>query len=144
MSLSAVHALRDQLLAHGIQPTAQRIAVGAVLLGSDRHPSADQVFEAVNTEIPMVSRATIYNTLKLFVERGLCRALTLQEGHVVYDPNMAPHHHLVDEASGRIYDLPWDALEVTLNNPIDGFDVTSVEVVVRANRRGEPTSTRDA
>ena len=135
---------REQLLARDIQPTAQRIAVAAVLLGSDRHPSADEVFEAVNEEIAMVSRATIYNTLNLFVERGLCRALTLQEGHVVYDPNMSPHHHLVDEASGRIYDLPWGTLEVTLNNPIDGFDVTSVEVVVRANRREDPTSQRGA
>ena len=57
------------------------------------------------------------------------------EGRIVYDPNMAPHHHLVDEDSGRIYDLPWDALELTLNTPIDGFDVTTMEVVVRANPR---------
>ena len=131
------------LTAHAIQPTAQRIALAEVVLHSTQHPSADEVFEAVNTDHLTVSRATVYNTLKLFVDKGLCRALTLREGRVVYDPNMAPHHHLVDEDSGRIYDLPADAVKVTLNTPIDGFDVTTMEVVVRANRRDTATSGRD-
>ncbi len=113
------------------------------MLYTTDHPSADEVFEAVNAKHPAVSRATIYNTLKLFVDKGLCRTLTLREGRIVYDPNMASHHHLVDEDSGRIYDLPWDALQVTLNTPIDGFDVTTMEVVVRANRRDTATSGRD-
>jgi len=136
--------IRAQLKAYAIQPTAQRLAIAATVLHTDRHPSADEVFETVNRELPTVSRATVYNTLNLFVEKGLCRTLTLREGRIVYDPNMAPHHHLLDEESGRIYDLPWDALEVTLNTPIEGFDVTTMEVVVRANRRGGGMLRRDA
>ena len=132
--------LRPTLERHGVQPTSQRLAVAGVVLHSTEHPSADEVFEAVNAENPTVSRATIYNTLKLFVDKGLCRTLTLREGRIVYDPNMAPHHHLLDEESGRIYDLPWDAVQVTLNTPIDGFDVTTMEVVVRAN----PSSAKPA
>ena len=136
-------AIRAQLESYAIQPTAQRLAIAAIVLHTERHPSADEIFETVNQELPTVSRATVYNTLNLFVDKGLCRTLTLREGRVVYDPNMAPHHHLLDEESGRIYDLPWGALEVTLHTPIDGFDVTAMEVVVRANRRDDPTSRRD-
>ena len=144
-SLNAVDQhIRAQLKAYAIQPTAQRLAIAATVLHTDRHPSADEVFETVNREFPTVSRATVYNTLNLFVEKGLCRTLTLREGRIVYDPNMAPHHHLLDEESGRIYDLPWDALEVTLNTPIEGFDVTTMEVVVRANRRNDGMLRRDA
>ena len=127
--------LSRELQRYDITPTAQRLAVASVILQTDRHPSADEIFTAVNGSHPRVSKATIYNTLNLFVDKGLCRALTLREGRVVYDPNMAPHHHLVDETSGRIYDLPENSLSVTLHTPIEGFDVTTMEVVVRANPR---------
>lgn len=127
--------LRKHLQNHQITPTAQRLAIASVVLSTDLHPSADEVFSAVNDAHPRVSKATVYNTLNLFVERGLCRALTLREGRVVYDPNMTPHHHLVDEESGRIYDLPCDALSVMLHEPLEGFDVTTMEVVVRATKR---------
>ena len=136
--------LESTLQEHGIQVTAQRLSIAGVVLTTDEHPSADEVFETVNRLNPSVSRATIYNTLNLFVEKGLCRALTLREGRVVYDPNMAPHHHLVEEQSGRIFDLPWDAVEVTLTAPITGFDVTAMEVVVRANRCSETMTPQDA
>jgi Fe2+ or Zn2+ uptake regulation protein len=123
------------LRAHGIQPTGQRIAIANMVLGSTRHPSADEVMDAVNMDGEKVSRATVYNTLNTMVERGLCRALVLTEGHVVYDPNMERHHHLVDEDSGLIYDLPWEALEVKVNQPMEGFEVEQLEVVVRGRRR---------
>ena len=139
ISLNAVIELQNKLKEHGVQPTAQRIAIANVVLTSDQHPSADEVFEAVNKQEPIVSRATVYNTLNLFADKGLCRALAIKEGHTVYDPHMEPHHHLIDEVDGQVYDLPLDALQVTLNEPIDGFDVTSMEVVVRAHRRSEKT-----
>ena len=127
-------AIHTRLADHEIQPTAQRVAIADVVLTSTQHPSADDVLAAVNSKHPTVSRATVYNTLNLFVERGLCRALVLKEGHTVYDPHLAPHHHLVDEESGTVYDLPFDAVDVTLNTPIDGFDVDQIEVVIRGRK----------
>jgi len=126
--------LRKVLESSGIQATPQRVAIAEVVLDSDRHPSADQVLEKVFENGTNVSRATVFNTLNTFVEHGLCRALVLTEGHVVYDPKMERHHHLVDEDSGRIYDLPWDAVEVKVNRPVEGFDVEQLEVVVRGRR----------
>lgn len=54
---------------YGIQPSAQRVAVAEYVLATDEHPSADQVFAKVSSNFPMISRATIYNTLNLFVEK---------------------------------------------------------------------------
>ena len=60
----------------------------------------------------MVSRATVYNTLKLFVERGLLRQLVLTEGRLAFDANTDKRHHIIDESTGKIYDLPWDHVTV--------------------------------
>ena len=60
----------------------------------------------------MVSRATVYNTLKLFVERGLLRQLVLTEGRLVFDANTDKRHHIIDESTGKIRDLPRDHVTV--------------------------------
>ncbi len=114
----------------GIQPSAQRVAVGAYVLDTLDHPSADQVFAHVRRGFPMLSRATVYNTLNLFVANGLLRALVVAEGKILFDPNMEPHHHFIDESSGAIVDVPWGALEVRQTGTLP-FDVRDVQLVLR-------------
>jgi Fe2+ or Zn2+ uptake regulation protein len=119
----------------GVQPSAQRVAVAEYVLYTEDHPSADQVFDKVTRKFPMLSRATVYNTLNLFVEKGLLRELALAEGRVVFDPNIARHHHFIDDESGAILDVPWDAIRVS--NPssaLEGFEVREYQVVVRGRR----------
>jgi Fe2+ or Zn2+ uptake regulation protein len=128
--------LSQTLLDHGIQPSAQRLAVAAYVFFTEDHPTADQVWVRVRETFPMLSRATVYNTLNLFVEKGLLQQLVLAEGSVVFDPKVEPHHHFMDEDSGRIYDIPWDTLEVKNVDRLRGFDVQSYQVVLRGRRRG--------
>ena len=125
---------------HGIQPSAQRVAVAEYVLRTDQHPSADQVFARVKKTFPMLSRATVYNTLNLFVEKGLLRELVLAEGRVVFDPKTDAHHHFIDEGTGTIHDIPWDAVKVSKIDRLEGFDVHEYQVVIkgrRTSRRGE-------
>ncbi len=123
------------LKAHGIQPSAQRLAVARYVLHTSQHPSADEVFSRVRRGLPTLSRATVYNTLNLFVGRGLILQHSLKEGHVVFDPNLSRHHHLIDADSGEIHDLPWDAFEVSGVERIEGFDVEDFQLVLRGRRR---------
>jgi Fur family iron response transcriptional regulator len=120
---------------HGIQPSAQRVAVGRYVLQSDEHPSADRVFQRVTAAFPMISRATVYNTLNLFVKKGLLHELVLAEGRSVFDPNVEKHHHFIDDESGAIADLPWDALEVKKVEKLRGIDVREYQVVVRGKKK---------
>jgi Fur family iron response transcriptional regulator len=83
----------------------------------------------------MISRATVYNTLNLFVGKGLLQRFHVGEGRVVYDPDLSPHHHLIDEDTGVVHDIPWEALEIPLNNSVDGFEVTDCQVVMRGRRK---------
>jgi Fe2+ or Zn2+ uptake regulation protein len=126
--------LESQLRAHGIQPSAQRVAIARYVLATDDHPSADQVWERVRRDLPVVSRATVYNTLNLFVDKGLLRELVLAEGKVVFDPKVERHHHFIDEQTGRIHDVPWDALSVARVDELSGFEVHEYQVVLRGRR----------
>ncbi|MBK8097512.1 MAG: transcriptional repressor [Planctomycetes bacterium] len=119
-----------------VRPSAQRVAIASYVLATEDHPSADQVWHAVKQDFPMVSRATVYNTLELFVEKGLLRELVLAEGRIVYDPKVEPHHHFVDDDTGRIQDIPWTALRVGRIDELTEFDVREYQVVVRGTRKG--------
>jgi len=131
MRTNSVEALRE----HGIQPSAQRVAVADYVLHTDEHPSADQVFAKVRKTFPMLSRATVYNTLNLFVEKHLLRELVLAEGRVVFDPKTDAHHHFIDESTGRIHDIPWQAVKVSQIDRLKGFEVSEYQVVIRGRRR---------
>jgi Fur family iron response transcriptional regulator len=130
------HAATATLLRqHGIQPSAQRVAVADYVLHTAGHPSADQVWERVHDAVPMCSRATVYNTLNLLVEKGLLRALVLA-GRTVFDPLTGPHHHFIDDATGEILDVPWEAVRVSKVDALPGFEVREYAVVLRGRRTG--------
>lgn len=130
----------ERLERAGIRPSAQRVAIARYLLATADHPSADEVWQRVKADFPMVSRATVYNTLQLFTEQGLVRQLVLAEGCVVFDPNVDPHHHFVDDETGAIEDIPWTALRVGKVDDLEGVDVREYMVVVRGRRRARKSS----
>ena len=132
--------IASQLKSAGVQPSAQRLAVAEYVLTTYEHPSADQVLAEVQARLPMVSRATVYNTLNLFVEKGLLRQLVLAEGKVVFDPKLEPHHHFIDDETGKIEDVPWEAVAVGDVARLKGYDIREYMVVMRGRRLGSPRS----
>ncbi len=126
----------ELLAARGIQPSAQRIVVAQYVLFTDEHPSADKVWARVKAGFPMISRATVYNTLNLLVERGLLRELHLAPDSIVFDPKVEAHHHFIDERSGRIYDVPWEKVRVCDVEHIEGFEIRDYQVVMRGKKKG--------
>jgi Fur family transcriptional regulator, iron response regulator len=119
----------------GVQPSAQRVAIAEYILNTDEHPSADQIWARVRDSLPVLSRATVYNTLNLLVEKGLLRQLVLAEGKVVFDPKLDAHHHFIDEETGRISDIPWEAVKVSQIESLPGLDIREYQVVMRGRRR---------
>ena len=119
----------------GIRLSAHRLAVAEFVLYTRSHPSVEEVWLAVRKDFPMISRATVYNTLNLFVDKGLLQRLLVHEGKVVYDPHLSPHHHLVDEDTGIVHDIPWEALEIPRIDSVDGFEVTDFQVVMRGRKK---------
>jgi len=126
--------VEDALRKHDIQPSAQRVAVAQYVLHTSEHPSADVVWKRVRDEFPWISRATVYNTLNLFVEKGLLRRLTIAEDSVVFDPRTETHHHFIDDETGEIHDIPWDKVQVCNIESLRGYRVDDYQVVMHGKR----------
>lgn len=132
----STESIAESLREHGIQPSAQRVAVASFVLQTDEHPSAERVLAGVQPSFPMISRATVYNTLHLFVERGLLREVKLGTSTVVYDANTERHHHLIDDETGRIHDIPWESVAVERVDELEGFEIREYQVVFKGRPVG--------
>lgn len=119
----------------GLQPTPQRLAVARYVLGTTSHPTAEEVLEHARRECPTLSRATVYNTLTRLTEKGLVKTQTVKEGVIVFDARMERHHHFIDEETGEIHDVPWDALVVSGKEKLRGFQIKEYQVVMRGRRK---------
>ena len=125
------------LRAHGISPTHQRIEIAYAILSRGEHVSADRILALANDRATETSKATVYNTLKLFVARRLVREVIADPGRVFYDPNTEPHHHFYDVESGELTDIDARAIEVTGLPPLpQGAIAEGVDVIVRIRSRG--------
>lgn len=117
---------------HGINLTHQRLEIAYVLFSRMEHLSADQILAAVNQKHAASSKATVYNTLRLLVDRKLVRELVVDPSRVFYDPNTEPHHHLFDVGTGQLTDVPLDAIGIShLPELPSGVVAEGVDVVVR-------------
>ena len=117
---------------HGINPTHQRIEIGYALFENPRHTSADEILAAVNARYNEVSKATVYNTLKLFVEKGMVRELIVDPSKVFYDSNASTHHHFYDVATGELTDIPAAGVRIEGLPPLPPGTVTEgIDIIVR-------------
>jgi len=121
----------ERLRQCGIQPTPQRLAIAAFVLETSSHPTADEVYSQVQPNCSTLSRATVYNTLHLMVERGILKAQRIQDEIVHFDANTEVHHHFVDESTGRIFDIPWNALQLQGHQELEAFEVSEYQVILR-------------
>ena len=125
-------SVSDMLRAQGITPTHQRIEIAQVLFEKRWHPSADQILAAVNVRYAETSKATVYNTIKLFLEKGLVRELIVDPSKVFYDSNTNVHHHFYDVASGEITDIPAAGVRIDGLPPLPAGMVTAgIDIIVR-------------
>jgi Fur family iron response transcriptional regulator len=125
-------AVAERLRACGITPTHQRLEIAHVLFERHEHLSADQILGLVNARHAEASKATVYNTLRLFLEKKLIRELIVDPSRVVYDPNTVPHHHFYDVVTGQLTDIPADAVHIAgLPALPTGTVAEGVDVIIR-------------
>ncbi len=102
-----VVAIKRSLDASGLRCTAQRYAVMAFLMEHNRHPTAVEIFEAVNRMDPRSSKATIYNNLRDLVRAGLVREVAVEGRAARFDAKGMPHHHFICDRCGNVEDMEW-------------------------------------
>jgi Fur family transcriptional regulator, peroxide stress response regulator len=100
-------AIKDSLEANGLRCTPQRYAVMAFLMENSSHPTAAEIFEAVNRADPRCSRATTYNNLRDLVQAGLVREVAVEGRSARFDAKVTRHHHFICDRCGAVEDLEW-------------------------------------
>lgn len=136
---------KEVLTEAGLQVSAPRLAIASYVLNTDEHPTAEEVKTRVEKFFPMVSLATVYNTLNLFVEKNLLCSMRDEKGDQLrYDCNIEPHFHFIDEESGRIMDLPLSSLSIERNSEILGkeFQISSMDIVLKGRLQADPSHQR--
>lgn len=124
--------LAHLLASHHILPTAQRVEIAALLLATRQHVSAEQVMAKARTSGLAVSKATVYNTLGLFVGRGLIREVIVDSARVFYDSNTEPHHHFYNVDDGTLADVATVHVPIEqLPPPPPGTVTAGVDIVIR-------------
>jgi Fur family transcriptional regulator, peroxide stress response regulator len=112
-----------------IKPSYQRIKILEFLNNHRIHPNVDQIYVALNPEIHTLSKTTVYNTLKLFVQKGLVQELTIDDNEVRYDIDTKEHGHFKCQECHNIYDFDL-ALYANIQGLKD-FQIDSVDVYTR-------------
>lgn len=122
---------------HGLMPTPQRMEVAEVLLDRAQHLSADQIIDRLRDSGSQVSKATVYNTLKLFSEEGLVKEVNVDPSRKFYDSTTHAHHHFYHIDSGDLSDIPADQVSIkSLPDLPPGTEQESVEVLIRVRDKG--------
>lgn len=99
--------LKYTLQKAGLKLTPQRLAIYHLLLSTDRHPTAQMIYEELRPRFPSLSLATVYNTLEALVNLGMVNALgSTGDDAVHYDGNTEPHVNLACIRCHRVIDLP--------------------------------------
>ncbi len=125
---------------YGISPTNQRIKIGQILFVRDQHLSAEQVITLANQNNYAVSKATVYNTLGLFADKGLLREVVVDPTKLFYDTNLDPHHHFYYPDTGTLVDVHADKIQIdSIPDLPDGASIEGVDVIIRLNRNAEST-----
>ena len=100
-------AIKRTLEESGLRCTPQRYAVIAFLMEHHKHPTAAEIFEAVNRADPRSSRATTYNNLRDLVHAGLVREVAVEGRAARFDAKGLQHHHFICDHCGEVEDMDW-------------------------------------
>ncbi|MDQ3565344.1 MAG: transcriptional repressor [Pseudomonadota bacterium] len=125
---AAVHLLQRQ----AIKPTAQRVEIALLLLQEHQHLSAEQVLDRLRRRGKAVSKATVYNTLRLFAARGIVQQVIVDPERVFYDSNTSAHFHFYNVDQGALIDVDPDAVHIPKLPALPyGTVQEAVDVIVR-------------
>jgi Fur family transcriptional regulator, peroxide stress response regulator len=135
-------ALAKRLAESGLRPTPQREVVFKVILEKRDHPTADEIFARVKSQMPTISLATVYNCLETLVQNGLVRQVNFERAPTRYCPNLHEHAHFHDEATGEVHDIdvPTEIIAQLRALLPSGYDASAVELSFRGKASQMPAT----
>lgn len=116
-----------RLAEHGIKPSLQRLAIMDYLMEHRTHPTVDMIFSDLSPSMPTLSRTTVYNTLKLLVDKGVVLQITIDEKNCRYDAVIEPHTHFRCIGCDAVEDLSITPPAID-TSALNGCEITDTEL----------------
>lgn len=105
----------DVLKRTGVRITPQRHAILEFLINSHTHPTADDIYRALESTYPNMSVATVYNNLRVFRDAGLIKELSYGDASSRFDFSTSDHYHAICNNCGKIVDFHYPGLDEVEN-----------------------------
>jgi len=112
--------VRQYLRLQGIRPSVYRLKIFHYLINKKTHPTAEEIFNHLKKEIPSISRATVYNTVRLFEDKKIIKSIRIEKNEVRFDATVARHGHFRCSNCGKIFDVEFDDLKI---KGLKGFEI---------------------
>lgn len=104
----------EYLKSHGIKPSYQRIKIFEYLVKKRNHPNVDMIYRSLAPKIPTLSKTTVYNTLRIFVEKKIAVVIIIEENETRYDADTSIHGHFKCEKCKKVFDLDIDEAKIDI------------------------------
>lgn len=115
---------------HGIRASSQRILMLEYLMQNNVHPTADKIYVDLSKKLPTISKATVYNNLKLFLNKDIIKEVNIDNNEVHYDMMMDNHAHFICNKCNKIEDLDIKAVDID-TSILEGYDITSQDIFLK-------------
>jgi Fur family peroxide stress response transcriptional regulator len=117
----------NKLSSNNIKPSIQRIKIYEYLYNNKIHPTVDNIYLGLVNDIPTLSKTTVYNTLKLFIENNIATTVTIEDNEVRYDAFMDEHAHFKCDECGNIFDVEIDVKDLKFKK-LNDFKVDKTNI----------------
>ncbi len=137
--MNQINHTKERLIKAGLKVTQQRLVILNAITQSDRHPSAENIFEEVRVENPTLSLATIYSTMETLVDKGLIKKVLVQDGAMRYDAHTDSHNHIYCTNTNEIIDFEDEELRELIKDflarkNIENLDVTDISLHIQGEK----------
>ncbi len=110
----------------GISPSFQRISIYGFLHGNRTHPKVNDVYNELKRKVPSLSKTTVYNTIKLFSDKGLIQEILIEGNEIRLDADITTHGHFKCTKCGKLYDIPVNKSDI--EKGLKGFTVDRTHI----------------
>lgn len=113
----------------GVSPSFQRIRILEFLIKNRVHPSAEEIHKNIVKIIPTLSKTTVYNTLNLFVRKGVIKRLGIDDSEARFDIDIEEHAHFQCISCGRIFDLKEN--NISFKENLEGHRMLEASIYIK-------------
>ncbi len=121
--------IKSYISKHGLKVTHQRVAVIEAIMKNNNHPCVEDLFKELSQNVHGLSKATLYNILEQFCEKGILKKITTMDGKLRYDLKHLPHHHIHNINDGTITDYYDDEINEIITNYFKNKHFDNLEIV---------------